>query len=161
MARSQFIIACMQIEDKILEFQQTGNFSLGKEIIDTSYQLANTIVNSKYKNFGFYDDLMSESHDAILSAIYSFKTDSNVKFKTYCSVCINNRILNFIKKRKRAEKLSAKKTLDISNKECRLDAIEALSKLSERHRNSLLYDQGSRSMKFRAKKKFFSFLNKQ
>lgn len=150
----------MQIEDKILEFQQTGNFSLGKEIIDVSYRLADTIVNSKYKSFGFYDDLMSESHDAILSAIYSFKSESNVKFKTFCSVCINNRILNFIKKKRRSEKLSAKKSIDFSNKECRLDAIEALSKLSEKHRNCLLYDQGSRSMKFRAKKKFFSYLNK-
>lgn len=150
----------MRIEDKVLEFQKTGNFSLGKEIIDVSYKLANTIVSSKYKNFGYYDDLISESHDAILSAISSFKESSNVKFSTFCSVCINNRILNFIKKIKRIDNYTPKKVIDFNQRECKIDAIDALSKLSEKHRNALLYNEGSRSMRFRAKKKFFKHLNK-
>jgi DNA-directed RNA polymerase specialized sigma subunit len=149
----------MDIEDKVLEFQKTGDSSLGKEIFNRSYELANTIINSKYTQFGYYDDLLSESHDAIIAAVYAFKADAKVKFNTFCSVCINNRILNFIKKQKRAEQLLLKKPLDFYETECRVDAITALSTLSSRHRDSLLHNTGSRSMKFRAKKAFFKNLN--
>ena len=90
----------MILEEKVKNFCLTGDYSIGKDILEQSYKLANTIVCNKYKNFGYTEDLLSESHDAIISAIYAFDPENKTKFLTFCSVCINNRIQNFIKRKK-------------------------------------------------------------
>jgi DNA-directed RNA polymerase specialized sigma subunit len=149
----------MILEEKVVSFRQTGDSSLGQEILTQSYQLAEAIVYSKYKNFGYTDDLLSESHDAIISAIYAFKPDKKTKFLTFCSTCINNRIKNFIKKKKTGEKYNVDKRPMAYYSECRIDITNSLGELSDNHLNALLKGEGSKSMKFRAKKKLLNKLN--
>ena len=70
----------MILEEKVKNFCLTGDYSIGKDILEQSYKLANTIVCNKYKNFGYTEDLLSESHDAIISAIYAFDPENKTKF---------------------------------------------------------------------------------
>ena len=149
----------MILEEKITTFQKTGDFGLGKDILDVSHQLAESIIYKKYRNFGYTDDLFSESHDAIVSAIYAFEVDKNTKFLTFCSACINNRIKNFIKRVRVREKYQvSSKTLAKSSVES-LDLLDSLRDLSGNHFNCLMYGEGSKSMRYRAKQKVFNQLN--
>jgi DNA-directed RNA polymerase specialized sigma subunit len=146
----------MILEEKVKNFCLTGDYSMGKDILEQSYKLANTIVCNKYKNFGYTEDLLSESHDAIISAIYAFNPDNKTKFLTFCSVCINNRIQNFIKRKKVSYKyVSNSKDQSFSDLEG-LDILNSLKSLSKNHFNCLTKGEGSRSMKFRAKRKLIN-----
>ena len=99
---------------------------------------------------------MSESHYAIISAIYAFNHYNKTKFLTFCSVCINNRIQNFIKRKKVSYKyVSNSKDQSFSDLEG-LDILNSLKNLSKNHLNSLTKGEGSRSMKFRAKRKLIN-----
>lgn len=143
----------MILEEKVKNFCLTGDYSMGKDILEQSYKLANTIVCNKYKNFGYTEDLLSESHDAIISAIYAFDPENKTKFLTFCSVCINNRIQNFIKRKKVSYKYtSTQKDKSFSDLE-NIDISNSLKDLSSNHFDCLIKGSGSRSMKFRAKKK--------
>ncbi len=143
----------MILEEKVKNFCLTGDYSMGKEILEKSYKLAQTIVCNKYKNFGYTEDLLSESHDAIISAIYAFDPENKTKFLTFCSVCINNRIQNFIKRKKVSYKYtSTEKDKSFSDLES-IDISNSLKDLSPNHFDCLMKGSGSRSMKFRAKKK--------
>lgn len=139
-------------------FQQTGDSNLGKEILDQSYKLAEAIINKKYKSFGYNDDLLSESHDAIVSAIYAFDAENKTKFLTFCSTCINNRIKNFIKRKGvafRAEENLNYTTCKSIDRSSEIDIRDSLKELSMSHIHCLMEPNGSRSMQSRAKKKFF------
>ena len=143
----------MILEEKVKNFCLTGDYSMGKEILEKSYKLAQTIVCNKYKNFGYTEDLLSESHDAIISAIYAFDPENKTKFLTFCSVCINNRIQNFIKRKKVSYKYtSTQKDKSFSDLES-IDISNSLKDLSPNHFDCLMKGSRSRSMKFRAKKK--------
>jgi DNA-directed RNA polymerase specialized sigma subunit len=152
----------MRLESKVDEFQKTGDSALGAEILSKSYHLAETIINKKYKNFGFSEDLLSESHDAIVAAIYAFDIDRKARFLTFCSTCINNRIKNFIQRKTTTLKLDKYTYNNSFSKDnpSTIDIKDCLSELSDSHQNALLFDKGSRPMKTRAKQKFFKKYNK-
>lgn len=146
----------MRLEEKVEEFQRTGDYALGKSILNESYKLAESIIMSKYRNFGFLEDLLSESHDAIISAIYAFDLENKTKFLTFCSTCINNRIKNFIKKKSNAMEVEDKCPYSpVENYNSLFDIKESLCGLSDDHVSSLFSIDGSKSMNSRAKKKFF------
>lgn len=43
------------------------------------------------------DDMLQEAHMTVLNAIANYDVSKNSSFKTFAAVCINNRLLNFIK----------------------------------------------------------------
>lgn len=43
------------------------------------------------------DDMLQEAHMAVLNAVTNYDVSKSSSFKTFAAVCINNRLLNFIK----------------------------------------------------------------
>ena len=146
----------MILEQKVESFQQTGDFSLGRDILDVSYPVAEKIIQSKYRSFGYTEDLRSESHDAIVAAIYSFKPEKQTKYLTYLSRCIHNKIINFIKRKNVAGKYIYKEKPCHFSSISEIDIINSLQELSVNHLDCLMHGTGSRSMRFRAKRKLLN-----
>lgn len=145
----------MNLDKVVQTFQTTGDHELGKKILEKSYGLADAIIYSKYKQFGFCEDLKSESHDAIISAIYNYDPEkSKSKFLTYCYRCINNRIINFIKTKEKFEDIRVEQIDYYYWQENPLDVIQTLSNMKPRYRDSLISSTGTRCDKHRAKTNF-------
>lgn len=52
-----------------------------------------------------YDDIVQEAMIGFLSAFYSYNADKGASFKTYCSACMNNRIITAINHAKRKKQI--------------------------------------------------------
>lgn len=149
----------MTLEQNVLTFQQTGDYDIGKDILSQSYVLAQKLIYRKYARSGFREDLFSESHDAIISAIYTFKPDRQAGFLTYCWTCIDNRIKEFFRVRSMGEKHHEKMVRGDCSTYIPIDEVDALRNLSENHIQALFTEGPSRSMAYRAKKNFFKIYN--
>lgn len=144
------------LSDKVLEFQQNGDSSLGKEIFSQAYLWANMIINKEFSNAGYYDDFFSEAHDAIVDAIKSYKK-GNSKFSSYCSLCIRNSLKNLVRsicnKNKAIDRIKNQSVT--FNAMSTLDIKEYLMSLKENQLETLLNGH-CKHVCFRAKKKFLS-----
>lgn len=131
----------MNLDEKVLEFQNTGSDIIGQEILLTAHNIANIIIRKSYSGFGYYDDLFSESHDAIISAIKNFNPKYS-SFSSFCSLCIKRAINKYISRRNRDIYFSSK---EFSLPAQFLDIKEKLNQLSERE---LEYVFGKRKSKW-------------
>src|SRR5574344_426764 len=58
-------------------------------------------LSKKYENTGFdIEDIVSIGSIGLIKGISTYKIDKNIKLATYCSRCISNEILMFLRKNK-------------------------------------------------------------
>lgn len=62
-------------------FRTTGSQESFNKILKHGYAIATHLINRRYSNFGYFDDLLTEANDAIIRSLYSFD-DKKGKFST-------------------------------------------------------------------------------
>ncbi len=100
--------ACSRMKDEELVLAaQAGSFSAEDELIIRFLPCIRSIAAEYYKSHSFYcdsalmdvDDLMQEGSLGLLSAVFTFKAEYNVLFKTYASKCIQNAVSSAVRSR--------------------------------------------------------------
>lgn len=145
----------MDINDYVNLFQKTGDSEAYSIIMDQSYRIADSIIFQKYNNFGYYDDLTTVAHDAIIKCINSFDSNKG-KFTTYCYKVIDRDIVWWIKKHNKESSLyvDGYSASGIQDGPLLIDIREAFNSLSKFHQKSLIGNGGSRWSNQRAINKF-------
>lgn len=70
------------------------------KIFEENYNLVAYVVNTYFpKNF-YKDDLKQEGYLGLLKAIETYDESKNVKFSTYATKCIKNKIIDYLRKDK-------------------------------------------------------------
>lgn len=149
----------MSFDEKVIEFQKTGDSELGKEIFAKAYYWANCIIQKHFAGFGYYDDLFSEAHDSIVISINNYIIGNN-SFCSYCSTCIKNRIKTFINKKKREFLLEGLEKESTHSSTTNLELKEILNSLDKRQLSCLLMGGDTKFIKWQAKKNLKELLNR-
>lgn len=93
---------------------RAGNESAREKLILHNLRLVSHIVRKYYSSSGDTDDLNSIGTIGLVKAVDTFRPDSNVRFATYASRCIQNEILMFFRSRKKSVgEVSLGETIDI------------------------------------------------
>lgn len=97
------------------------------------YQGLLKILALKYKHSGIEeDDLMQEGNIALLKALETFKEGKGAKFETYLTACVNNRLIDVIRKKQKDPEYEHEQESDdpeeISKRRGQLDEIFKLVK---------------------------------
>ena len=88
-------------EIKYLELAKNGDVSARNKLIEHNIRLV-VFLAKKYENTGYeLEDLVSIGSIGLIKGINTYKMDKNIKLATYCSRCIANEILMFLRKNKR------------------------------------------------------------
>ena len=88
-------------EIKYLELAKNGDVSARNKLIEHNIRLV-VFLAKKYENTGYeLEDLVSIGSIGLIKGINTYKIDKNIKLATYCSRCIANEILMFLRKNKR------------------------------------------------------------
>lgn len=88
-------------EIKYLELVKNGDVSARNKLIEHNIRLV-VFLAKKYENTGYeLEDLVSIGSIGLIKGINTYKIDKNIKLATYCSRCIANEILMFLRKNKR------------------------------------------------------------
>ncbi|MDD2238508.1 MAG: RNA polymerase sporulation sigma factor SigK [Bacilli bacterium] len=84
----------------ILSFKK-GDLEARDKLIEHNLRLV-VFLSKKYESTGYdIEDLVSIGSIGLIKGIQTYKPDKNIKLATYCSRCITNEILMFIRKNKR------------------------------------------------------------
>ena len=84
----------------LLEFKE-GNMEARNKLIEHNIRLV-VFLAKKYENTGYdLEDLVSIGSIGLIKGINTYKMDKNIKLATYCSRCIANEILMFLRKNKK------------------------------------------------------------
>lgn len=91
-----------EIETKeLLEKYGLGDSKAKEELIIRNIPLVKYHVCNKFGRTEFdIEDLIQIGILGLISAVETYKIDKNIKFHTYASICICNRVLNFLKTKK-------------------------------------------------------------
>lgn len=139
--------------NKLVEdFQATGSQDSFSQIMRNGYTIATFLINKRYSNFGYFDDLMTEANDAIIRSLHSFDKTKG-KFSTYCYKAINSAITTYIKKYPKKNQGVTFDHVDKCDPCFLLQAKEALNSLGSSHVKIVLDGTGSRFAKCRLRKK--------
>ena len=88
-------------EIKYLTLAKEGDISARNKLIEHNIRLV-VFLAKKYDNTGEnLEDLVSIGSIGLIKGINTYKMDKNIKLATYCSRCIANEILMFLRKNKR------------------------------------------------------------
>ena len=88
-------------EDKYLELSSKGDISARNKLIEHNLRLV-VFLSKRYENTGVdLEDLVSIGSIGLIKGINTFSKDKNIKLATYCSRCIDNEILMFLRKNKK------------------------------------------------------------
>ena len=88
-------------ETKYLILASNGNMEARNKLIEHNVRLV-VFLAKKYENTGYdLEDLVSIGSIGLIKGINTYKMDKNIKLATYCSRCIANEILMFLRKNKR------------------------------------------------------------
>ncbi len=90
-------------EDEIhyLTLAKNGDMEARNKLIEHNIRLV-VFLAKKYENTGVdLEDLVSIGSIGLIKGINTYKMDKNIKLATYCSRCIANEILMFLRKNKR------------------------------------------------------------
>lgn len=88
-------------EIKYLELAKNGDVNARNKLIEHNIRLV-VFLAKKYENTGYeLEDLVSIGSIGLIKGINTYKMDKNIKLATYCSRCIANEILMFLRKNKR------------------------------------------------------------
>lgn len=79
---------------------QDGDRTATDKLIEHNLRLV-VYLAKKYENTGYdIEDLVSIGSIGLIKGINTYKVDKNIKLATYCSRCIGNEILMFLRKNK-------------------------------------------------------------
>ena len=88
-------------EIKYLELSKKGDIEARNKLIEHNIRLV-VFLAKKYENTGYdLEDLVSIGSIGLIKGINTYKMDKNIKLATYCSRCIANEILMFLRKNKK------------------------------------------------------------
>ena len=88
-------------EEKLLIDFHNGNLSAKNKLIEHNLRLV-VFLSKKYESTKIdLEDLVSIGSIGLIKGINTFKGDKNIKLATYCSRCIDNEILMYIRKNKK------------------------------------------------------------
>ena len=88
-------------ETKYLLLAHDGNMEARNKLIEHNVRLV-VFLAKKYENTGYdLEDLVSIGSIGLIKGINTYKMDKNIKLATYCSRCIANEILMFLRKNKK------------------------------------------------------------
>ena len=88
-------------ETKYLILSKEGDIEARNKLIEHNIRLV-VFLAKKYENTGYdLEDLVSIGSIGLIKGINTYKMDKNIKLATYCSRCIANEILMFLRKNKR------------------------------------------------------------
>jgi len=88
-------------EVKYLTLSSNGDLSARNKLIEHNIRLV-VFLAKKYENTGYdLEDLVSIGSIGLIKGINTYKMDKNIKLATYCSRCIANEILMFLRKNKK------------------------------------------------------------
>lgn len=101
--------------EELVALAQKGSF----DVVSVLLERFSTLVRARVSAFAGYgaepDDLVQEGMLGLLSAIYTYKDFGAASFKTYASVCINNKIFSFLKKTSRQRRLPILDDVDLDD----------------------------------------------
>ena len=105
-------------DNELIElFKQDKNDSCFEELIERYKNIIEGKTKQFYSNNQFfvdYHDLNQEAIIAFYSSIFTYNPDKHAKFSTFTSTCIENHLINFVKKEKRLSFANLTK-IDIDN----------------------------------------------
>jgi len=88
-------------ETKYLLLARDGDMEARNKLIEHNVRLV-VFLAKKYENTGYeLEDLVSIGSIGLIKGINTYKMDKNIKLATYCSRCIANEILMFLRKNKK------------------------------------------------------------
>lgn len=88
-------------ETKYLILSASGDINARNKLIEHNIRLV-VFLAKKYENTGYdLEDLVSIGSIGLIKGINTYKMDKNIKLATYCSRCIANEILMFLRKNKK------------------------------------------------------------
>jgi len=88
-------------ETKYLLLSKDGDMEARNKLIEHNVRLV-VFLAKKYENTGYdLEDLVSIGSIGLIKGINTYKMDKNIKLATYCSRCIANEILMFLRKNKK------------------------------------------------------------
>lgn len=90
-------------EDKLLILKEEGNKKAKDKLIEHNLRLV-VFLAKKYENTKVdLEDLVSIGSIGLIKGINTYKRGKNIKLATYCSRCIDNEILMFLRKTKKTK----------------------------------------------------------
>ena len=88
-------------ETRLLILSKEGDNEARNKLIEHNIRLV-VFLAKKYENTGVdLEDLVSIGSIGLIKGINTYKIDKNIKLATYCSSCIANEILMFLRKNKK------------------------------------------------------------
>lgn len=90
-------------EDDFLILKEEGNINARNKLIEHNLRLV-VFLAKKYENTNVdLEDLVSIGSIGLIKGINTFKRGKNIKLATYCSRCIDNEILMYLRKNKKTK----------------------------------------------------------
>ncbi len=90
-------------EDKLLELKENGDKYAKDKLIEHNLRLV-VFLAKRYENTKVeLEDLVSIGSIGLIKGINTYKRGKNIKLATYCSRCIDNEILMFLRKNKKTK----------------------------------------------------------
>ena len=88
-------------ENRLLELKEKGDKKAKDKLIEHNLRLV-VFLSKKYENVKVdLEDLVSIGSIGLIKGINTYKRGKNIKLATYCSRCIDNEILMFLRKNKK------------------------------------------------------------
>lgn len=88
-------------EEYYVKLKEDGDMCAREKLIEHNLRLV-VFLAKKYENTGVdLEDLVSIGNIGLIKGINTFSSDKNIKLATYCSRCIENEILMFLRKNKK------------------------------------------------------------
>lgn len=88
-------------EEYYVKLKEDGDKLAREKLIEHNLRLV-VFLAKKYENTGVdLEDLVSIGNIGLIKGINTFSSDKNIKLATYCSRCIENEILMFLRKNKK------------------------------------------------------------
>ncbi|MBO4246066.1 MAG: sigma-70 family RNA polymerase sigma factor [Bacilli bacterium] len=89
-----------EVEQALLIKSKTGDQQAFNKLVEHNLRLV-VYLAKRYENTGYdIEDLVSIGSIGLIKGINTYKLDKNIKLATYCSRCIGNEILMFLRKNK-------------------------------------------------------------
>ena len=88
-------------EERLVNEFHNGNINAKNKLIEHNLRLV-VFLSKKYENTNIdLEDLVSIGSIGLIKGINTYKGDKNIKLATYCSRCIDNEILMYLRKNKK------------------------------------------------------------
>lgn len=99
-----------------LELKEMGDENAKNKLIEHNLRLV-VFLSKKYENTGVdLEDLVSIGSIGLIKGINTYKRGKNIKLATYCSRCIDNEILMYLRKNKKTkENISFEESLSFDS----------------------------------------------